>query len=398
MFFIENFKLAISSLKANKMRAFLTMLGIIIGISSVITIFTLGEIGKASMGKEFEGIGVNRIVVYLSGREEINSEDFLNNSDFQTIKRAFKDDIDYLSPSTWGSGKAKKNKNMGKIYINGVNEEYKFIAKINMIKGRFLNKSDVLGKKSVAVIDKKLALELFKRTDVVGETFKVENSDLGQSYVIVGVYEVPTSLFDKIDKSEETSIYVPHTFIQYGDSYDSVELSASKNADIELLSQKITKFMEKLKNKENLYRVMSAQSQMNMIDNFLGKMSLGIGAIAAISLLVGGIGVMNIMLVSVTERTREIGIRKALGAKRKDILFQFLVEAMIISGVGGIIGTSLGLGISNIIALFLKVTPSVPIGIIIIAVSFSAGVGMFFGIYPANKAAKLDPIEALRYE
>ncbi len=137
---------------------------------------------------------------------------------------------------------------------------------------------------------------------------------------------------------------------------------------------------------------------MQIMDNILGILSKVVGAIAAISLLVGGIGVMNIMLVSVTERTREIGIRKAIGARRKDILMQFLVEAMIISGIGGLIGTILGLAIANIIAVSMGLPPTVSIATILIAVLFSAGVGIFFGIYPANKAAKLDPIEALRYE
>lgn len=400
MFFLENFKLAISSLRANKMRSFLTMLGIIIGISSVITIMTLGEIGKASIGKDVEGtIGTRRVAIYLDWNDDIRRTDFLNHSDLRKIRNVFSKEVEYLSPVSWGgSSKAKKNKEFGNVHIQGVNEEYKHIGKVNIIKGRFLNKSDVTGRRYVATINKKLALKLFKRTSVVGETLKIERGDLEQNYTIVGVYEEPPSLFDKLNNSNRTTLYAPLSIIEYDDEYDSIDIQLSKNCDIEETSSKILRFISRIKGKENLYRSESAKGQMNMIDGILNKISLGIGAVAAISLLVGGIGVMNIMLVSVTERTREIGIRKALGAKRKDILLQFLVESMIISGVGGLIGVTLGLGVSNIAAIILKVTPSVPIRYILISVSFSAIVGIFFGIYPANKAAKLDPIEALRYE
>ncbi len=399
LFFLENFKLALSSLKANKMRAFLTMLGIIIGISSVITIMTLGEAGKASVGKEFEG-SKNQIAIRPADWD-IGYEDLLNGSDLDKIRNAFSEDIQYFSPVEWSGGKVKKNKVVDEVSILGSNEEYKFIDNVNVIKGRFFSRSDVLGKRNVAVIDKRLALKLFKRTNAVGETLKIDDGYLGQSYVVIGVYEKAPSLFDQIDSAfgyEQTTLYAPFTCVQYDDTYRSIQAVVSEGADITTVSDRIVKFISKIKHKENLYRVQTAQGAQSQLDGILGKLSIGIGAIAAISLLVGGIGVMNIMLVSVTERTREIGIRKALGAKRRDILLQFLVESMIISATGGIIGTSLGLGISNAIALIFHITPTIPITMILIAVSFSAGVGVFFGIYPANKAAKLDPIEALRYE
>lgn len=398
MFFLENFKLAISSLRANKMRSFLTMLGIIIGISSVITIMTLGEIGKASIGKEFEGFGTRRVTIRLNWSDEIRSTDFLNDSELEKIKNAFSKEIEYISPVTWGSGKAKKNKTFANVDIQGTNEEYKTIGKVNIINGRFLNKTDVKGRRYVAVINKKLALKLFKRVNVVGETVKIESGDSGQRFVIVGVYQDPPSIFDKFNKDDTTLLYAPVSIVQYDGLYSYVQAQLSQKVDIDLTCNKISKYVSRMKNKDNLYDAKSSKSEMNIVDNVLSKISLGIGAVAAISLLVGGIGVMNIMLVSVTERTREIGIRKALGAKRKDILLQFLVESMIISGLGGLIGVTLGLGVSNIAAVVLKVSPSVPIKYILISVSFSAIVGIFFGLYPANKAAKLDPIEALRYE
>ncbi len=227
------------------------------------------------------------------------------------------------------------------------------------------------------------------------------------SFTIVGVYETKASSFEKLaekfGQEIPTNIYLPVTYIKklgYGDRYWAIEVNMVDSNRIEEVSKDIIKLIERRHRNagNNYYLSQSAKKQMQIMDNILGILSKVVGAIAAISLLVGGIGVMNIMLVSVTERTREIGIRKAIGARRKDILMQFLVEAMIISGIGGLIGTILGLAIANIIAVSMGLPPTVSIATILIAVLFSAGVGIFFGIYPANKAAKLDPIEALRYE
>ena len=200
--------------------------------------------------------------------------------------------------------------------------------------------------------------------------------------------------------SDSTTMYMPYSIF-------SSQLMYMGNIDMKIIESKssievggsIANFLAKMKKREpGFYIVNTTQSEQNSIDQVLNTLSLAIGAIAAISLLVGGIGIMNIMLVSVTERTKEIGIRKSLGARRKDILLQFLVESMIVSATGGIIGTTLGIVFASIVSLVLSVPPVVSPGIVIIAVVFSAVVGMFFGIYPANRAAKLDPIDALRYE
>ena len=200
--------------------------------------------------------------------------------------------------------------------------------------------------------------------------------------------------------SDSTTMYMPYSIF-------SSQLMYMGNIDMKIIESKssievggsIANFLAKMKKREpGFYIVNTTQGEQNSIDQVLNTLSLAIGAIAAISLLVGGIGIMNIMLVSVTERTKEIGIRKSLGARRKDILLQFLVESMIVSATGGIIGTTLGIVFASIVSLVLSVPPVVSPGIVIIAVVFSAVVGMFFGIYPANRAAKLDPIDALRYE
>ena len=200
--------------------------------------------------------------------------------------------------------------------------------------------------------------------------------------------------------SDSTTMYMPYSIfssqLMYMGSIDMKIIESKSSIEV---GDSIANFLAKMKKREpGFYIVNTTQSEQNSIDQVLNTLSLAIGAIAAISLLVGGIGIMNIMLVSVTERTKEIGIRKSLGARRKDILLQFLVESMIVSATGGIIGTTLGIVFASIVSLVLSVPPVVSPGIVIIAVVFSAVVGMFFGIYPANRAAKLDPIDALRYE
>ena len=400
MFFIENFKLALSSLRANKMRAFLTMLGIIIGISSVITIMAIGESVKATVGNAFEQFGKNGISIQPKNWD-MKSQDFLRETDIQNIRNAFSKEILYMSPVVQSGGKVTKRKNTDQVSIMGVNEEYKNMEKVNIIKGRFLNKSDILGKREVIVVDKKLALKLYKRSNIIGETLKIDDGGLGQTYVVVGIYEKKPTIFDKLNGAfgyDRTTAYAPITKVQMEPSYSYVSAVIVDSPDKTIIPKRIENYIAKIKHKSDLYKVETNQSQMSQLDGILSKLSIGISAIAFISLLVGGIGVMNIMLVSVTERTREIGVRKALGATRKDILLQFLVESMIVSATGGIIGTSIGLAISNTIALTMGFSATVPIGLIITAVGFSATVGIFFGIYPANKAAKLDPIEALRYE
>ncbi|SHH58837.1 putative ABC transport system permease protein [Caloranaerobacter azorensis DSM 13643] len=407
MNFLESIKVALSSLWANRMRSFLTMLGIIIGIASVITIVSLGQGSKAKIGSEFERFGTNRVVFWMNWNKNPKYRDQFDDDDIENIKRVFKNDIKAISPNFNIAGKANKGRETASVTLYGVNEDYNKIENIDIVNGRFLLESDVKGKRSVGVIDKELAMKIFKRTNVIGEKILVDTGYSNISFTIVGVYETKASSFEKLAEkfAQEipTNIYLPVTYIKklgYGDRYWAIEVNMADSSRIEEVSKDIIKLIERRHRNSgnNYYMSQSAKKQMQIMDNILGILSKVVGAIAAISLLVGGIGVMNIMLVSVTERTREIGIRKAIGARRKDILMQFLVEAMIISGIGGLIGTILGLAIANIIAVSMGLPPTVSIATILIAVLFSAGVGIFFGIYPANKAAKLDPIEALRYE
>jgi len=406
MNFLESISVALSSLWGNKMRSFLTMLGIIIGISSVITIVALGQGSQAQIGSEFEKYGANRVAFMMNWDENPRYEERFDDEDIETIKRVFGDEITGISPFFNLSGNAIKGRNDAPLDIYGVSEDFGKLLNLEIVEGRFLMESDIKGTRKVCVIDKKLAEKLFKRTDVLGEKLTVDTGYSKMSMTIVGVYQTPGGTLDKLNQQfmgETTTLYIPISITKnmgFGSKYYVFHVGIADNNRIDEISKEIVNVIERKHRNvgKNYYRYYSAKQEMDMMNQILGVLSKVVGAIAAISLLVGGIGVMNIMLVSVTERTREIGIRKAIGATRKDILVQFLVEAMIISGTGGLIGTLLGLIFQSLIAMSIGIPPTVSVGTILIAVLFSAAVGIFFGIYPANKAAKLDPIDALRYE
>ena len=397
---MENIKLALSSIRANKMRSFLTMLGIIIGISSVITIASLGETSKAVIAKEFEAFGKNRVVIYMPYSEEIRDSDYFTMEDIDKVKEKYKEDIVYLAPSTYENTEAISGRKKAKVSTEGVANGYEKMVNMNLIKGRFITEADIKSRRYVSVVDKAMADKIFPGENAVGKTIRISVEGQPADAKIVGVYEKKKSIFDGMMSSDSTTMYMPYSIfssqLMYMGSIDMKIIESKSSIEV---GGSIANFLAKMKKREpGFYIVNTTQGEQNSIDQVLNTLSLAIGAIAAISLLVGGIGIMNIMLVSVTERTKEIGIRKSLGARRKDILLQFLVESMIVSATGGIIGTTLGIVFASIVSLVLSVPPVVSPGIVIIAVVFSAVVGMFFGIYPANRAAKLDPIDALRYE
>lgn len=404
MLLIENLKLALFSIRSNKMRAFLTMLGIIIGITSVISISALGESSKAIINKQFDSFNKNMAVIFMGYNQDRDSteNDYFTPEDLDLVNERFADKIEYLAPYASASSTVAYGNKTDTVSLQGVSNDYSKMQAVNVAKGRFLNQSDIDAKKTVAVINQKLSQKLFHNANPIGNEIKVLIEGMPSYLTVVGVYEEEDSLFSAALGSDSTMVYTPYSL--FNSSIEHMYMIQFKvkdevSDDVNQIADSVARYLERAKGiEEGFYQAQTVEGQQAMINNMLGTLSLAIAAIGGISLLVGGIGIMNIMLVSVTERTREIGIRKSLGARKKDILMQFLIESMIVSALGGIIGILLGITASTAVAIWLDIPNPVTPVIILGTVAFSAMVGIFFGIYPANKAAKLDPIDALRYE
>lgn len=405
MNFLESIKVSLSAISTNKLRSILTMLGIIIGISSVITVVTLGEGSKNAIGKEFENFGLGRAYIGTDMRESILKKDKIKTSDVELIRKVYEGKLLAVIPRVTKNAKIKMTKESIDVVLTGANENYQNIDNIEMVKGRYVSSSDVKSKRLSAVIDEKIANKVFKTKDILGKTIDVNMGYRTLTVTVVGVFKKPKSNLEGLQDGDDTcKVYVPITSLEkvvgQDNVYDGIDLNVDNSENVNDVTAKIVKLLERRHgNKDKkLYKVYTAEQEMSSINKVTDIVRVVLSIIAAVSLVVGGIGVMNIMLVSVTERTREIGIRKAIGARRKDILTQFLVETLIISGIGGIVGTILGVGISFIISKVIKIPITISLSVIFIAFIFSGGIGILSGIYPANKASKLDPIDALRYE
>ena len=419
MFIKENIMLAIAGIKANKMRSLLTMLGIIIGISSVIGIVSIGNVITSKVTDTMASFGTNNIQAGVVERvddesgniyssKEPDDYDLLTMEQIDSVKEKFPDRISDVSVSeSSGSGKAENKFLHANVNTIGVNAGYKDVNNVTMRSGRFISDNDVKGSRRVAVVSDEFAKKMFNtEKNALGKEVKIDTAGSTTTYSIVGTYEYKTSIFSGgmvAESQRATDLYTPITVVKESSknkNYGYFTAKARNSVDPEKLTKDMKKYLQNFykTNKGWTVEAMSMQSQISMMTSMFDTISLAISVIAAISLLVGGIGVMNIMLVSVTERTREIGTRKALGAKSSYIKMQFITEAVIICLIGGTIGIILGIGLGVITALVLKSPISISITTILISFTFSMAIGVFFGYYPAKKAASLDPIEALRYE
>lgn len=412
MNFKENVLLALAGLKANKMRAFLTMLGIIIGISSVIMITTLGSIVSAGFVSTVSELGVSNLVeIYPmqkddAARNYYMTEDLISRDMIDNIKQRFSDKIKYVNISEdCGKGVYVYNREDLSYSVCGYDKDQAASFNTDILRGRYISEADVMGERNVCVIPSDFAEKVYGTAKKsIGQTLSLTVNNSTLDFTIVGVYKYKQTKFGGV-YSRNYEIHIPYTTahrINGSDmTYFYLDITGTDDVDVSTFAQELTDYVNKRFYADNdSFQITSYTMAENIaeMDSYIGIIQTVLSIIAGISLLVGGIGVMNIMLVSVTERTREIGIRKALGAPNSAIRIQFIVESVIICSIGGIIGIISGILLGNIGGILLEqaAVPSIPA--IIIAVTFSMAIGVFFGYYPANKAAKLDPIEALRYE
>lgn len=396
--------MAFHAIRANKMRSFLTMLGIIIGIGSVISIVSIGDTMRGLFSDLYKDVGITQAYVSIGyWIDDFRMSDYFTLDDYEKIKAVFGDEIAYMDSAASVSGEVLAGRTKMKFDFQGIDYNYQDVQPVTMIYGRYLNEGDVLGRKKNVVMEAKSAGMLFGTENAVGKTFRTTIYGDTDLYTVVGVYKKEMNAFQALmmgGSSDTGSAFIPYTILTWpNDSIYYCHFFAAEGTDMADFMSRFLVYIAKLKdrNPEDFY-TNTAADEMGSVDTVMGSLSMAVGGIAAISLLVGGIGIMNIMLVSVTERTREIGIRKALGARTRDVLIQFLTESAILSACGGIIGVVLAVSIVSIGGAALGLPVVIRPSVIVMAVSFSAVVGIFFGIYPAQKAAKADPIDALRYE
>lgn len=403
----EYIKMAVQNIHANKGRSFLTMLGIIIGIASVIAIVSIGEGTKNQMNSEIDGIGGGQIAVSVSN-DAITESEFITAEDVQAVREI--DTVEGVNVSESYEGETVTGKGNFSIMLTAEGPDAKLLNNSEMKYGSYFGENEIEEGKNVCVISDADAKRLFGTDDVVGMNLDITCYDSSKSFRIMGVTtqkENGTFVSYTYDGMPVT-VNIPYSSMEdlvgATDEFYSLMIQGDKTLDSQIIADQVVHVLEKRHQcaGEEYFQVQSFQDVMQSMNEMLGMVTAFISFVAGISLLVGGIGVMNIMLVSVTERTREIGIRKSLGAKTSSIMLQFLAEAAILTVIGGLIGIILGIlaayGICSVISgsIGMTITPGISPTVIFVATLFSCAVGVFFGIYPAKKAARLSPIEALR--
>ena len=418
MSFVQALLEAIESLNGNKMRSGLTVLGIVIGVAAVIAMLAVGNGAQESITGSISSIGTNLLFVFKggsnngprqgSGVRSGNNDRPLTLSDATAIADHFAaPSVVSVAPAIQGNGTLSFGGEKSTTTITGVTPDYFAVRNLQLAEGDFVNQEHMLGRMSVIVLGSKAADDLFGRHDgVVGETIRVE----GQPFRVIGVLVAKGG---GSFGSEDGNAYVPFTTAQARllkrAAHDEIDVLYVQATTAEAVPQASDEISNILRQRHRTpigaddFTVITQQDFLKTFATITGVLTIFLGGVAGISLLVGGIGIMNIMLVSVTERTREIGLRKALGARKKDILLQFLTESSLLSLIGGVIGILFGWLIAFAIGKIATATgnnfvPIVGANAILLSTSFSAAIGLFFGIYPASRAASLEPVEALRYE
>ena len=405
MLFTESVRIAINALFANKLRSLLTMLGIIIGVGAVIAMVAVGMGVTQRVTDSIASLGSNMLIIRpgasMSGglRGAAGSRTTLKYEDATAIKKKIKD-VDYVSPTVQKNYQVVYGNQNWNTSVTGVTQEYMSIRDLKITTGSFITEDDMNTRNRVAVIGMTVASNLFGEANPVGKTIRVNN----QPYRVIGVLESKGQ--SSVGQDQDDVVIVPLTTamdrllaVTYVQTINVQVSSPSKMDDVQANIETLLRQRHHLTGtKSDDFQVQNLTSLMSTMNETTTMLTLFLGSIAAISLIVGGIGIMNIMMVSVTERTREIGIRKALGATFKDIMTQFLIESVVIGVIGGVLGIFFGIVAAQLISKFGDFQTVITVAPILLSFVFSVGIGLFFGIYPARKAALLDPIEALRYE
>lgn len=398
----EYIKIALMNIRSNKGRSVLTMLGIIIGITSVIMIMSIGDGVKGQVSDELNAMAGGLIGIYVNN-EQSKEKIYFDEDDFDAIREKI-DGVKGVTPvyTLYGSVVGKKGEFTA--YTSGGSESMEFYQTEPIVDGRYFTAADYYAGNRVCVITQQAAKKLFGTTDVIGMSIEVTLSGTTQDLTIMGIRQDSASamfsMYGNMINIEVPLNLLSMSFGLYFDGFTDFYVISELPSMNTQITQSVVRLMESRHNVRNqgVIMVQNMQDQISQINSVMGSISIFVVIVAAISLLVGGIGVMNIMLVSVTERTREIGIRKSLGARTGSILLQFLSESAIITLLGGLIGIVLGVAGAQAIGGAIGFSARISAVTVLGASAFSAAVGIFFGIYPARKAAKMSPIEALRHE
>lgn len=423
MLFRENVMLALRGLWANKMRALLTMLGIIIGIGSVIAIMTVANSMTNAISVSMQSMGASNITLSLTQKSEgdfvqggsvrlfrsssYGEEDLITDEMIEQYREAYDDSIYAISLSeSLGSFTVETGGAEASVNASGVNLDYQKAQDLQLSQGHWLLQRDLDVGSQVAVVSDEFCDQLSLTGDPLGQSFELTSGNKVYTFYIVGVYPYEDNgmVLTTTDEEPTTDIYIPlstaKSINRSDEGYSQLTVVPNTDVDAQSLLDQSETFFAKFYASNDSFTVTasSMESMMEAMTEMLSTIGVAVAVIAGISLVVGGIGVMNIMLVSITERTREIGTRKALGATNGSIRVQFIIESVVICIIGGVLGIAVGVGLGAIGARILGYAAAPSLGVIALAVTFSGAIGVFFGYYPANKAARLDPIEALRYE
>ena len=391
----QSFKMAVKAIAGNKMRSFLTILGVVIGVVAIVVLVSIGQGANSSVVESIEGMGTNLITANINARR-------MNPIDLDSLNElALNEAISYVAPISSVSGTVKAGAaTYDDGVVQGTTPGYESIRNWTVAEGRFLQQPDIDNRSFVAVIGSEAATEMYGTTHAVGETFSLN----GYTLTVVGVL---AQVGSSAAGSNDNQILIPFSLAQRLSNQTSISsfyVSAASSSQVEQAQAAVESYLEKAFANYNTnsfgtqYSVFNQSEMLSTLSETTNTLTLMLGGIAAISLLVGGIGIMNIMLVSVSERTREIGIRKAIGAARGNILMQFLIESLVVSLLGGLLGLAISVAAVKALAPVLQMTLTIPVNVAWMAIGFSVFIGVVFGMYPANKASKLRPIEALHYE